>query len=130
MGWSFCKNNINKKKINEILLESHRNLLLDHNNTNFDINIYDNNIRAYQIEFYKNINNEINLMNYLDSIKNTKNIIFKEYYDLELFLYFDVLCAKNKIKHSGVHNFTSSYSIFIELINLLNDVQFEEIKIK
>ena len=114
MGWSFCKNHLNKEKINEILLESHRNLLLDHNNTNFDINIYDNNIRAYQIEFYKNINNEINLMNYLDSIKNTKNIIFKEYYDLGLFLYFNFLCAKKRL------NIAVYMILLLHIVFLLN----------
>ena len=61
----------------------------------------------------------------MEALRDSQN---KENYENELLLYFDVLSVNKRVEITGINNFTSSIEIFENLINLLNDFKFNEIK--
>ena len=125
MGCINCKNNLDEELIIEKLIENRRNFL-ESNEREYKekVIVNDKLSKIYQSEFYKDINNEVNLLKYLNSIKEEKDI-----FDYELLLYFDVLSKDNKIKYTGISNFISSIEIFENLIDLLSECDnLQEIK--
>ena len=122
----FCENKISEEKIIEVLIEKRRNLLYEKNKLELGgIIFFEKKLKKLQEIFYRDINNEENLVNYLDAIYNRGE---KEKFEYELILYYDVLSAKNRARYSGSKNFKDSLDIFSKIIDLLYDLKFSEIK--
>ena len=120
----FYENKISEEKIIEILIDKRRNLLYEKNKFG-GIVFFDKKLKKLQEIFYEDINNEENLVNYLDALLIKGE---KEKLEYELLLYFDVLSAGNRARFTGSKNFKDSIDIFSKMIDLLYDLNYEEIK--
>ena len=122
----FYENKISEEKIIEILIDKRKNLLKEKNKKELSGIIYfDKELKQLQEIFYKDINNEKNLVNYLDTLLIKGE---KEKFEYELILYFDVLSSENRCRYTGSKNFKDSIDIFSNMIDLLYDLKIEEIK--
>ena len=111
MGCINCRKNYQESEIILSLIDKRRKIKLQENQ-NYKI-LVDIHAKYSKHEHFYDINNESKLINYLDSIKDDKNV-----YDYELLLYFDVLSIKNKYKCSKLNNFISCADIYQNLIDL------------
>ena len=122
----FYENKISEEKLIEILIDKRRNLFKEKNKKEFSEIIYfDKELKQLQEIFYKDINNEKNLVNYLDTLLIKGE---KEKFEYELILYFDVLSSENRCRYTGSKNFKDSIDIFSKMIDLIYDLNYEEIK--
>ena len=122
----FYENKISEEKLIEILIDKRRNLLKEKNKKELsEIIFFDKELKQLQEIFYKDINKEKNLVNYLDTLLIKGE---KEKFEYELILYFDVLSSENRCRYTGSKNFKDSIDIFSNMIDLLYDLKIEEIK--
>ena len=120
-----CRPELNNEKLLEILVEKRRDLIMQRKETINELSLFDKEAKKLQESFFKDINDESALVEYLDTLYKLN---YKEKFDYELMLYFDVLSVKNRIKYTGFKRFTPSIDIFLKVIALLCDKKFEEIK--
>ena len=120
-----CRPELNSEKLLEILVEKRRDLIMQRKETINELSLFDKEAKKLQESFFKDINDESALVEYLDTLYKLN---YKEKFDYELMLYFDVLSVKNRIKYTGFKRFTASIEIFLKVIGLLCDKKFEEIK--
>ena len=117
----YLKEELNRKKLLEILVEERQNKVKNRIEPNLEL---DKKAKESRDKFYGNINNESNLVQYLDILLKRDD---KSKFEYEL-LYFDVLSANNRRKFTGIKSFTRSIDIFKSTIELLSDYEFEKIK--
>ena len=122
----FYNETISQEKLIEILVEKRHNLIASRKKEFEPFILVDNKTEKLQDEFYRDINNESKLINYLEILQKKKN--YREKFEYELLFYFDVLSVNNRIKFTKICDFTPSIDIFGKLIDLLNDFEFEDIK--
>jgi len=125
MGCFYNSEQTYQEKFIEILIEKNKNSVILRNQQIKDSFVYkDNEIKQLQNEFYKDINDESKLIKYLEKLNCNK---YKEKFDYELLLYFDVLSPINRTKFTGITGFESSFDIFKLVIDELNGVNFNKI---
>ena len=125
MGCFYNSEQTYQEKFIEILIEKNKNSVILRNQQIKDSFVYkDNEIKQLQNEFYKDINDESKLIKYLEKLNCNK---YKEKFDYELLLYFDVLSPINRTKFTGIKGFESSFDIFKLVIDELNGTNFKKI---
>ena len=125
MGCFYNSEQTYQEKFIEKLIEKNKNSVILRNQQIKDSFVYkDNEIKQLQNEFYKDINDESKLIKYLEKLNCNK---YKEKFDYELLLYFDVLSPINRTKFTGITGFESSFDIFKLVIDELNGVNFNKI---
>ena len=113
MGCKECKE-LNKENM-EILIEKRQDSNDKHT---LDLNKEVRTEEELRNIYYSNLNNEQALFQYLNALKNNKNM--KEF-ESELLLYFDVLSARNRSVFTGIKDFVPSIDIFRNIIKFLSD---------
>jgi len=117
---------LSEEKLIEILVEKRRNNLMAQKNEPIStLNLMNKKAKKLQEAFFKDINDESSLVEYLDALNSIND---KEKFDYELFLYFDVLSVDCRNKFTGLKGFKPSLDLFLKVIELLCDLKFEEVK--
>jgi len=74
--------------------------------------------------FYRDLNNESALVNYLSALKDNNN---KKEFEMELVRYLDVLSVENRIKFTRRKGYISSIKIFEKVIKYLYELEITSI---
>ena len=124
MGCLMFNNKFNQANI-EILIDTKQDSKYLNDKRKLNLSEADKKVLQLKDNYYKNLNDEEALINYLTVLKNNKQM---NEFESELLLYFDVLSVDNRTKFTGINDYVPSINIFRQVIQYLSDFEYQEIK--